>query len=181
MADLELLPCPFCGGTVEDGTLSFAHAGKYVMHSESDECTAFSRILVPCHQWNMRVFLPFGHKKDIASVECVAGVWRVSIREHHANFDDEASARGFSQAIVGLLPNDAQKAYNDTRLRLDAFDQGARAALRGVSEYIQHKRSCDMSSAFTEGKFCTCGLASRLPSVEDAASPQNEISKESQL
>jgi hypothetical protein len=47
-----LRECPFCGGTVEDGTLVTSHLGKYVSHSWDSKCPMPSSFLFPSAEWN---------------------------------------------------------------------------------------------------------------------------------
>lgn len=46
--------CPFCGGTVEDGTLERTHGGRNVMHNERDDCHSFRGMLIRIEAWNRR-------------------------------------------------------------------------------------------------------------------------------
>ena len=39
--------------------------------------------------------------------------------------------------------------------------------VRELRQYAQHKRNCDLSSAFIDGKFCTCGYEALLASMGD--------------
>ena len=63
-AEDGVLPCPFCGGTQADGTLEFSHGQKYVVHAESEVCSAFRGVLVPRAQWNTRAPMSVEEKSE---------------------------------------------------------------------------------------------------------------------
>ena len=53
------------------------------------------------------------------------------------------------------------------RLRPDESDKRVRDDLMAQFDgYILHKRSCDMMSAFIQGKHCTCGLDAILARID---------------